>query len=136
MIYYFAYGSNLDARQMLRRCPHSKVNRAGWLQDYRLAFTRYSGNWKGGVADVVRDPGKQVWGQIYLLSQADLARFDTCEGYPKIYDRFRSPIETNDGRVEDVWVYKVVDKQPFVPPSADYLKIIQDAAKDLGFPDE
>lgn len=135
MILYFGYGSNLDASQMRHRCPDSRVVQVGWLQDYRLEFTRYSTAWEGGVGDVVRHPGEQVWGQIYLLSQADLDSLDEYEGYPRIYTRFTSPIETHDGRVEGVWVYEVVDKQGFVSPATGYLKVIQDAAEELGFPD-
>ena len=33
MALYAAYGSNMDAEQMLKRCPHSPTRGNGWLQD-------------------------------------------------------------------------------------------------------
>jgi hypothetical protein len=61
---YFVYGSNLDAEQMKRRCPDSKVLVSGCLRGYRLDFTKYSTKWVGGVADVVVAPTEEViWSQ-------------------------------------------------------------------------
>ena len=38
MTLYAAYASNLDARQMSRRAPHSPLRGTGWLDSWRLTF--------------------------------------------------------------------------------------------------
>ena len=137
-IKYFAYGSNLDLLQMKRRCPSSKSISKGSLPDYRLTFNRYSSGWNGGVADVIKDQGSEVWGLVFELSDTDLKRLDGYEGCYKdqtsLYERWKSIIDTPDGQVCNVWVYTVVEKQQFVQPTPEYLQIIKDAAARLSFP--
>ena len=58
----FAYGSNLDLRRFRRRCPGATGVGRGRLPEFQLAFTRYSRAEKGGVADIVPQPGAEVWG--------------------------------------------------------------------------
>jgi gamma-glutamylcyclotransferase (GGCT)/AIG2-like uncharacterized protein YtfP len=133
---YFTYGSNLDVEQMRRRCPESKVLVPGFLRGYRLDFRWYSTGWDGGVADVVLDSEKVVWGVVYELTMRDLELLDSYEGYPKIYTRFQVSVETSDGTFHDVWVYAVVNKKPFIPPTRQYLAIIKRGAEQFGFPED
>ncbi len=130
---YFAYGSNLDVEQMHRRCPGSRQIGVGCLRSYRLDFNRYSSSWGGGVADVVPDDGNVVWGLVYELTREDLDSLDEWEGYPTAYRRFEADIETSGIRPSGVWVYEVVAKQGFVPPTRQYLAIIKDAAEKFEF---
>ena len=132
---YFAYGSNLSIDQMTIRCPNSKSLEIGCLKHYRLAFTRYSSGWGGGVADVVLDSDHEVWALIYELSKEDLNHLDSYEGYPDVYTRFQKTIKTLTGIVSDVWAYSVVQKSTFIPPTREYMKIIKKAAFELEFPE-
>jgi gamma-glutamylcyclotransferase (GGCT)/AIG2-like uncharacterized protein YtfP len=135
---YFAYGSNLDLLQMKNRCPSSELISKGMLPDYRLTFNKYSGGWNGGVADVVQHAGSEVWGLVFEISDSDLDRLDSYEGYHKdrtsLYKRWKAVIDTPDGQVRDVWVYTVVEKEKFVQPTFEYLQIIRDAAVGWDFP--
>jgi len=137
-IKYFAYGSNLDLPQMKRRCPSSKLISKGSLSGYRLTFNRFSSGWGGGVADVIQEQGSEVWGLVFEISDSDLERLDRYEGCYKeqtsLYERWKAVIGTPDGQVCDVWVYTVVEKQKFVPPTSEYLQIIKDAAVKWNFP--
>jgi hypothetical protein len=133
---YFAYGSNLDVNQMKRRCPESKIKVAGYLRGYRLNFTWYSPGWGGGVADVVVDTQKVVWGVAYELTIKDLELLDFYEGYPEIYTRFQTSIETSMGTLNDVRVYSVVNKSTFILPAREYLEIIKRGADRFEFPDD
>lgn len=133
----FAYGSNLDLHQMTARCPSSgsRPPVVGKLPGHRLDFTRYSKGRHGGVADVVEDTNAEVWGVVYWLTRADLDALDKYEGYPTAYDRIQRLIQTPDGPIDNVWVYFVVNKQPFVPPTREYFDIIRCAASRLHFPE-
>lgn len=107
----------------------------GCLKGYRLAFTHRSSGWGCGVADVVSDSRHEVWGLIYALSDRDLEELDNFEGYPDVYTRFSSSIDTKEGTICNVWVYTVIHKSNFIPPSKAYLGIIKKAAEKLGFPE-
>ena len=136
---YFAYGSNLDLLQMKRRCPSSELISKGSLPGYRLTFNRYSSGWNGGVADVIKEQGSEVWGLVFELSDTDLKRLDRYEGCYKdqtsLYERWKAVIDTPNGQVCDVWVYAVVEKEKFVQPAPEYLQIIKDAAMRYDFPE-
>jgi len=133
---YFAYGSNLDVQQMPRRCAETvRLVAPGRLRGYGLAFKAYSSSWGGGVADVVVAPQQEVWGLVYDVSLAGLERLDVYEGYPHLYTRFQGTIETSRSVLTAVWIYTVVHKQGFIPPSQAYLGILQRAARCFDFPE-
>ena len=71
---YFAYGSNLDPEQMDWRCPDAIALGAARLEDWAW---RIGGR---GYATVSPSPGAQVWGGVWNVSDADLARLDRYEG--------------------------------------------------------
>lgn len=48
----------------------------GRLDNYRLAFTRESKNWLGGVLDVIPSEGDYVLGVVLKLNQKALESFD------------------------------------------------------------
>jgi hypothetical protein len=60
---YFAYGSNLNRKQMLRRCPTAKPVCAYRLLDWRLEFH--------GYADIVPCPDSYVDGALYEIGLSD-----------------------------------------------------------------
>ena len=135
---YFAYGSNLDAEQINRRCANSghvrKVS-IGYLPDHKLAFTQYYQDWGGGVADVVKSPNECVWGILYELSRECLELLDKYEGYPNDYTRTKQIINTLGGHTRLAWVYSVLRKDgDFIAPSQKYIDIIKRTAKESGFP--
>ncbi len=133
---YFAYGSNLDVAQMQHRCAEAvQLVAPGCLRGYTLAFNAYSSSWGGGVADVVVAPQHEVWGLVYEVSMAGLERLDIYEGYPHLYTRFQDAIDTSRSVLTAVWIYTVVHKQEFIPPSQEYLSIIQRAARCFDFPE-
>jgi gamma-glutamylcyclotransferase (GGCT)/AIG2-like uncharacterized protein YtfP len=85
-VHYFAYGSNLDAEQMRRRCPTSRPMGRALLSHHRLDFTHLSARWRGGAADVVPHSGESVWGILYELALRDLPVLDRYEaGYHRVF---------------------------------------------------
>ena len=77
---YFAYGSNLNRKQMRRRCKESKYIGCYTLKNYKLAFRKkYYG---GGVADIQRKKNSNVLGAIYNISKNDEKILDVYEDFP------------------------------------------------------
>lgn len=66
---------------MKQRCPSVKFVGVAKLPRHRLVFTRKSVNRGCGVADVVRDERRDVWGAIFKISGLDVAALDKSEGY-------------------------------------------------------
>lgn len=77
---YFAYGSNLDCIQMRQRCPTTRFVCRAVLKDHRVAITRQRKDGTG-TADVVKDPGHDVWGVVYEINGCDIGNLDASEGY-------------------------------------------------------
>lgn len=132
-MYYFAYGSNMDAEQMRERCPDSELISVAVLQDYRLGFTIYSPTRKCGCADIVASPTDSVCGLLYRVSDSDLAALDRFEGHPVHYRRIAVTVETSRGPVS-AESYEVVHKTDGLVPSAHYLGLIRNAAVLYNFP--
>ena len=131
---YFAYGSNMDIDRMKQRCPTAEVLGSAVLRDYALGFTVYSQGWDAGAADIIYEPGQEVWGVVYVLDTQDLDRLDHCEGCPDHYRRVPLPVEVDGTEHPGVWVYEVVRKVSFVPPKCEYIELMRNAALRYGFP--
>jgi gamma-glutamylcyclotransferase len=116
-VLYFAYGSNLDVDQMLMRCPTARPLVRARLRDHRLEFTHLSRRWGGGAADILPHPGESVWGALYVLDPADLAKLDRFEGG---YERLEVRVEDGDGGVRSAVTYTVRSKASFAP-TAEYV---------------
>jgi gamma-glutamylcyclotransferase (GGCT)/AIG2-like uncharacterized protein YtfP len=119
---------------MKKRCPKSKSVGKGELKDYKLAFTAYSQGWNGGVADVVKEDGKEVWGLLYEITKSDLDSLDYYEGYPDKYTRSEKSIYFEDGKKYKAIVYEVKSRKEFIQPSKEYVTIILKAARNFNFP--
>ena len=116
---YFAYGSNLNRRQMKRRCPDSKVYCAGVLEGYTLIFRRQ------GVADVVPCTGGTVFGGLYTVTPQDISALDRCEGVPCVYQR--KPCEIKVGRSGvSAFFYSMNPDFKVKKPGRDYYRKIVD----------
>jgi len=123
-MFYFAYGSNMDEKQMNNRCPESSLVGIATLEGYRLGFTRYAQSRNGGVADIVSAPDSSVWGLVYRLTRQDLDLLDSFEGKGKAYDRMTVQVRFIDGRMVEAETYFVIDKQSNFKPGEEYLRLL------------
>jgi hypothetical protein len=140
---YFAYGSNLDERQMALRCPGGKLTGVAQLAHYRLCFPRRSPIRNCAVASIEPYSGATVWGVTYELTGDDLKRLDAREGYdpslPEERNRYkRISVKVTRLRAEslDAFAYVAVPEPEPGLPSPSYLKQIVGAAAAHGFPAE
>jgi gamma-glutamylcyclotransferase (GGCT)/AIG2-like uncharacterized protein YtfP len=134
-ILYFAYGANLDLRRFRRRCPGANVLGRARLPDYQLAFTRYSRAEKGGVADIVPEPGAEVWGALYEIDASCFAPLDDYEGAPRAYRRETLRVVDDAGTEREAFVY-IANKTGEFAPSRAYLSQITRGAREHELPEE
>ena len=123
---YFAFGSNLNQKQMKRRCKDSKYIGCYSLKNYKLVFRNYFLG--GGVADIQKDKNSTVLGAIYKISKKDEKDLDVYEDYPKTYIKKYFKILG-----KKVMFYYMPKKTIHVPPSKRYLNLIIQGYKDCGY---
>ena len=128
-MYYFAYASNLSKKQMLARCPDSQPRFVAVLPNYKIVFTGWSRNWRGGVATIKSYRGEKVRGAIYEVSDACLRQLDKHEaGYSRmnvtVFDEDNQPVAAvtyiKSGQLEETL------------PSKEYGEIIRQGYRDWG----
>lgn len=71
----------MHAAQMKERCPSAKFVCRAKLPSHRLAFTRMSVTRGCGVADILGDDTREVWGVVYELPENELKNLDKNEDF-------------------------------------------------------
>ena len=94
-------GSNLDQRQMARRCPTAEVVCSGMLYGHELLFR---GSQFGAVATVVPKPGACVPVLVWKIKPSDERALDLYEGFPHLYRKENLSV-TMDGGERDIMAY-------------------------------
>ncbi len=128
-MYYFAYASNLNRKQMLERCPDSKPKLMATLPNYNLIFAGWSRKWRGGVATIRRFGGEKVLGGIYDISEKCLQKLDR---YEEGYDRLKVTVFTEVDEPIEAITYIKSGQLEETQPSKEYLSIIQQGYRDWG----
>ncbi len=123
---YFAYGSNLNHEGMAGRCPDSEPLARASLEDWQLTFQ--------GVADIRPRHGARTHGALWRISDRDLERLDTYEGYPTLYDRERVSVRSGSDELVAV-TYMIRDEDHYLGlPAAGYLDTIKEGYEQWGLP--
>ena len=128
-MYYFAYGFNLNRKQMLERCPDSKPMFVATLRNYKLAFVGWSRQWRGGLASIKPFRGEKVLGAIYEVSEQCLRRLDNFESG---YNRMKITVFDEDGEPIEAITYIKASQAEETQPSKQYLTVIQEGYRDWG----
>ena len=119
---YFAYGSNMDAEQILRRCPQSERQEKAKLSGFEFFINRR------GVASIRRKASKNVWGIVYSITKNDEVSLDEYEGYPDVYKK---------ERLSELNAFCYIDPtEESGSPRAGYMGKIVKAAQSNDFPKE
>ena len=122
---YFALGSNLNRKQIKRRCKNSRFISRHILKNYQLVFRS-----KYGAADIQRKKGSSVLGAIYDINKADEKKLDAYEEFPKVYVKKYFKIWG-----KKVMFYYMSSKTKQTNPSKRYLSSIIQGYKDCGYED-
>jgi len=129
-MYYFAYGSNLNRKQMQERCLDSKPKFIATLHNYKLVFVGWSRQRRGGVASIRISRGEKVLGAIYEVSEECLRRLDRYEGSD--YHRLNVKVNNEEGEPVEAVTYINVRQTEETKPSPEYLSVIQQGYRDWG----
>ena len=129
---YFAYGSNLNKNQMKERAPESRPRVTATLPNFKLIFLGWSRQWKGGIATIRSSRGDKVAGGIYEITDKDLRRLDSYEGYPRDCNRINVTVFTEDDEAMKVVTYIKTTAGEETKPSPEYIAVIQQGYRDWG----
>lgn len=131
-MYYFTYSLNLNRRQMLERCPSGQPRFSAELPNYRLIFSGWSRQWRGGVASIKLSRGDKVLGAIYEIPDNDLAKLDRLEDCPATYNRLKVTVYRDISEPIEAITYIKSRQSEETKPSAEYLVVIQQGYRDWG----
>lgn len=137
-MYYFAYGSNMNLKQMSERCPGGYIFlKRAFLKGYRFVYDGFSNLRKGAVANIIEtgDENDIVWGGLFEIDSKCLSNLDHYEGYPRVYNRKDITVQDDEGNQYKAIVYFRTGKDES-KPSESYKKIVINGARDCGLPDE
>ena len=135
--WYFAYGSNLFAAQMIERTGPIRTGeerpRLARLPNYRVVF-----NMRGSDGEIyanIEPAAGDVLGIVYRIGPTGLASLDEFE---EGYERRTVIVLTDDGVELTALVYISLPENATAPrpPSAEYLARIIAGAREQGLPDE
>ena len=126
-MYYFAYGTNVNRKQMQERCPDSNPFFVATLPNYKLIFVSWTRQWHGGVASIKSFRGEKVLGAIYEVTEECLRRLDKYEAG---YNRLKITVFDEDGTAVEALTYIKSGQLEEAPPSKEYLAIIQQGYRD------
>jgi gamma-glutamylcyclotransferase (GGCT)/AIG2-like uncharacterized protein YtfP len=127
-MFYFAYGANLNIRNMSVRCPNAKPIVPITLNDMQLVFR--------GVADIEHKQGAILHGAIWDITDECEASLDIFEGYPSLYRKEYFTVKLSDqlakdfGDTADVLVYRM-NRDGYSPPSHMYYETIRQGYRDF-----
>jgi gamma-glutamylcyclotransferase (GGCT)/AIG2-like uncharacterized protein YtfP len=135
-MYYFAYGSNMNHKQMKRRCPDSCFLKTAYLNNAEFRYDGVSGAWDDkAVANIVSNDGEKVWGGLFEASENDLAKLDRHEGFPKSYGKKVVQVIDAEGSTYDAWVYFRIGETKG-DPSEEYRKVVLEGASNCNLPED
>jgi hypothetical protein len=139
---YFAYGSNLDASQFRMRCPEARLLCKARLDGYRFCFPARSKVRESAVISIEK-AADAVWGVLYKLTIADVARLDVREGFDPRREPMRNVVNRGaimvaraDGYVSTAETYVTTATANPGRPSAHYIDYLVRLAVACDLPDD
>ena len=133
--YYIAYGSNLNIRQMLRRCPGARVLGTAVLTGWELLF---KGSGTGSYLTIEEFEDGMVPVVVWEVTASDEAALDHYEGFPNFYYKRDirlkyKGIRTGKRRTVTVFAYIMHEDRPVGVPSNFYMRTCLDGYNTFRF---
>ncbi len=111
---YFAYGANVNQRNIKRYAPRARALGVARLPGYRLVFKQF--------ADVIKDAKGAVDGVLYEITTPCELTLDRYEDFPKLYGKATVTVDTAQGP-RDAMIY-VMNGGTVAPPDVAYFNIL------------
>lgn len=118
---YFAYGSNLNKKEMKMRCPNSRPMGVLTLKDWQLMFRVY--------LTIEQKEGMEVPIAVWDVPEEDIKALDEYEGYPSLYRKEKMSI---DGKEGIIYIMNNEDI-PYMLPQHTYFYRCRHGYEDFGF---
>ena len=133
--YYIAYGSNLNLKQMSRRCPTARPLGTAELDGWTLLF---KGSKTGSYLTIEPKEGSSVPVAVWEVSERDEHYLDIYEGYPNFYYKKELEITftgilTKRKRTRTAFVYIMHEERPLGIPSNMYMQTCMEGYFNFGF---
>jgi gamma-glutamylcyclotransferase (GGCT)/AIG2-like uncharacterized protein YtfP len=126
---YFAYGSNMNDKQMAKRCPGAELVGTARVDGLRFAIIGH------GVATMISEPLSRVFGAVWNITDDHLRELDVREAVAAgVYRRVTHEVEMPGG-MTSVWTY-IAASTTFAAPRTGYLETVCEGAKWLGLDDD
>lgn len=129
-MYYFAYASNLNRKQMAERCPDSRPLFVATLPNHKLIFAGWNRRWRGPTASIKPSQGEKVIGAVYDISPRDLRSLDKHEDSPATYNRVTKMVFVEDGERVEAVTYVKREQSDEGRPSPEYAAVIRQGYRD------
>ena len=107
LVWYFAYGSNMNSEQMIERDVIFTRRLRGEIDGFRLMFNKIASKESGfGFANIVPQVGFSALGVLYAIEQSGLSLLDKYEGVEKNnYFRTKILVRLPSGNIMEAYVY-------------------------------
>ena len=137
-LWYFAYGSNMSRAIFAeRRGLRPTAALWGWLEGWRLCFDLPVGPGERGVANVLPFAGARACGVLYRITADEAEHLDHTEGVQGgFYRRVEVVIAANNGERITAFTYHSTYSSAGRKPSARYMGLLLDGAREHGLPRE
>ena len=127
MVYYFAYGSNMDNERMIKRGVVYSERFSGKLDGHKLFFNKIADENQGtGYANIIPDNHSVVEGVVYKTDEKSISKLDSYEGVKTShYYKTEMLINTTKGTLECVVYIAYQQKtKTGLKPTKDYLQYL------------
>ena len=114
---------------MQQRCPASQPKFVATLPNYKLVFTGWSREWRGGKAAIKSFRGEKVRGAIYEVNEACLRQLDR---YEPGYSRMNVTVFNEDNQPVEAVTYIKSGQLEESLPSQGYGEVIRQGYRDWG----
>tara|TARA_Y100000741_G_C18214617_1_gene543161 strand:- start:877 stop:1320 length:444 start_codon:yes stop_codon:yes gene_type:complete len=124
---YFAYGSNLNHKQMALRCSESSFLKKFTLKGFNLCFSHKTNRSIYGHANVIKNKKFNVPGVLWNISKKDEKKLDSYEGVD--YNYYQKEYFKINGKKVLIYIQKIYFKKK---PNSTYLHTIIQGYRDCG----
>ena len=129
-MFYFAYASNLNRKQVAERAPNAKARYSAVLPNHKLIFSGWSRTWHGAVASIQQSHGDKIQGGLYEVNDQDMLRLAQYEGAE--YTTAKVNVFRDTGEVIEAVTFVRKQRKDEDKPSAEYLAAIKQGYMDWG----